>query len=85
MRRTKNSLEISSDEVKSTFEGPEATKKFPPIMTARQAAELLQVPLNTIYDWSSRGKLTQCARRVGKRLLFHRDRLVQLVFNEGVS
>ena len=83
MRKRDNGLGLTATEVASPFWDAELARRYPPIMTAQQAAELLQVPLSTIYDWSSRGLLKTCARRLGKRLRFHRDRLVLTAFNKG--
>jgi excisionase family DNA binding protein len=59
--------------------------KFPPILTVDQAAELLQVPKKTVYDWSSRGLLRSCSKRVGKHLRILRDRLIQVTFQKGIT
>lgn len=63
---------------------PNLASRFPPVLTTDQAAELLQVPKATLYDWSSRGLLKGCARKVGKHLRFFRDRLLLKIFNEGI-
>ena len=47
-------------------------------------ARLLQVPKATIYDWSSRGLLRGCGRKVGKHLRLFRDRLITKIFNDGL-
>ena len=79
-----NNLKLSEQEIKSAFtEGPWA-ERFPPVLTIDQASELIQVPKSTLYDWRSRGLLGRCSRRVGKRVLFVRDRLLQQIFNEGL-
>lgn len=54
-------------------------------MTPLIESSLLHVPKGTIYDWSSRGRLKSCARKVGKHLLFYRDKLLLLVFNQGIN
>lgn len=79
------SLELTSAEIRSAFASGTWAEKFPPILDVELAAELARVPVNTIYDWSSRGQLKGCARRVGKYLRVHRDRLVSLIFNEGIN
>ena len=76
---------LSDAELAHAFADPTWSQRFPPVLTVDQAAELLTVPKATIYDWSSRGLLQNCARRVGKHLRFFRDRLLQQVFNEGLS
>ena len=79
-----NGLKLSEQEIKSAFTVGPWAELFPPVLTIDQAAELLQVPKSTLYDWRSRGLLDRCSRRVGKRVLFIRDRLMQLIFNEGL-
>ena len=54
--------------------------RFPPVLNVSQAAQLLQVPVKTLYEWSSRGRLRSCARRRGKRLFFWRDLLIRELF-----
>jgi excisionase family DNA binding protein len=56
----------------------------PLVLTVDVAAALLRVPKETIYDWSSRGLLKGCCRKVGKHLRFFRERLLQKVFNDGI-
>ena len=84
MRADDKSLELTANEVARTFADPAWAIKYPLILTIDQAAELLQVSKATIYDWSSRGLLKGCCRKVGKHLRFFRDRLVLHVFNEGL-
>ena len=54
---------------------------WPPILKVEEAAKLAREPVRTIYDWSSAGRLTRCARRRGKRLLINRDRFIEEIFN----
>lgn len=72
---------FSVDELTRVFADPESAKRFPAILSVPQAAELLQVPVATIYDWSSRGLLDRCAKKIGKHLRISRDRLIQEAFN----
>jgi excisionase family DNA binding protein len=85
MADKEGSLSLTAREVASAFEDPTWSARFPPVLTVDQAAELLQVPKQTIYDWRSRGLLQNCCRRVGKHLRFVRDRLLFLVFNQGLG
>lgn len=85
MTQADKGLRLNATEVAITFSPTELAHRYPPILTVRQTAELLQVPQNTIYDWSSRGLLAGCARRVGKHLRVYRDRLIHKVFNEGIN
>lgn len=74
-------LKLSDREVAQSFIDPVWATKFPPVMSIEQAAELLQMPIATLYDWRSRGLLNGCCRKVGKRLRFLRDRLMKQIFN----
>lgn len=82
MKRKKHpALNLTKAEISSMFSGGWA-EKFPPILDREMTAALLLVPEATIYDWSSRGLLTGCARGVGRHLRIVRDRLIQRIFNE---
>ena len=78
------SLKLTAREITATFADPVVAAQFPPVLTVEQAAALLQVPSKSIYDWSSRGLLQGCARKVGKHLRLHRDQLLTYIFNEGL-
>lgn len=77
-------LSLTTKEVTQAFSDACWSARYPPVLTCDQAAELLQVPKQTIYDWSSRGLLKGCSRRMGKHLRFFRDRFLLHVFNEGL-
>jgi excisionase family DNA binding protein len=79
------SLKLTKGEIEAPFTAGHWASRYPPVLTVEQAAELLQVPKGTLYDWSSRGLLKACARRVGKHLRFYRDRLIHRIFNEGLE
>jgi hypothetical protein len=81
----KNEVILKSADIQQGFAQPEWAARFPPVLSVSQAADLLQVPVNTIYDWSSRGLLKGCSRRVGKYLRILRDKLLFKTFNEGLS
>lgn len=85
MKRSKDDLQLTKAEVADTFERGEWGTHFPPILSIDQAAELLQIPKQTIYDWRSRGLLKGCGRKVGKHLRFFRDRLILHVMNGGLE
>lgn len=71
---------VRKSDIDRIFSVPELAKQYPPILTVDQAASLLQVPKDTIYEWSSRGRLTNCARKVGKHLRIVRDALIREFF-----
>jgi hypothetical protein len=77
-----DSLGLTDQEIASWFADPLWAKRFGPILGLEQAAEMLDTPPGTLRDWRSRGRLHGCCRRVGKRVLFVRDRLIKRVFNE---
>jgi hypothetical protein len=78
---SKTSLKLSSTEAAALFTDDHWASLFPPVLDVKQAAQLAKVPVRTIYDWSSRRRLDDCASRQGKRLLILRDRFVQYLFN----
>ena len=75
---------ISIEEVRAMFVDEASHNEFPPILSVQQAARLMQVPDRTIYDWSSRGLLRHCSKKVGKHLRILRDRFIQHAFEKGV-
>ena len=85
MRNQNGDLRLSRVEIASAFADPNWASQCPPVLSVEQAARLLQVPKATIYDWSSRGLLCGCGRRVGKYLRLFRDRLIVRIFNEGLT
>jgi hypothetical protein len=83
-RQNDRRVAISIEEVRATFADEANSAAFPPILTVPQAAQLMQVPVGTIHDWSSRGLLRHCSRKVGKHLRILRDRFIQHAFEKGV-
>ncbi|MEI6236848.1 MAG: helix-turn-helix domain-containing protein [Planctomycetota bacterium] len=67
--------QFNQKELESSFSG------YPPILSVDQAAALLQISTKTIYEWSSQGRLSACARKRGKRLLILRDRFIEELFH----
>ncbi|MGE0609852.1 MAG: helix-turn-helix domain-containing protein [Pirellulales bacterium] len=81
----KLSLKLTDAEISAPFSSSFWAERFPPVLTLKQAAELLQVPKATLYDWRSRGMLGKCSRKVGKHVRIYRDRLIKIIFNEGLE
>lgn len=75
-------ISLKTEEIVAAFDTGEWSERFPPVLNIQQAAELLQLSKATLYDWSSRGRLKHCSRKVGKHLRFWRDRLLHVVFNQ---
>ncbi len=78
-------LKLTAKDVAQCFIDPLWSTRYPPILTVDQVSQLLQIPRQTIYDWSSRGLLQGCGRKVGKHLRFFRDRLILHVFTDGLN
>jgi hypothetical protein len=57
----------------------EYAKKYPPLITSGEAAEIARGPIQTIYAWSSEGRLDLFKVRSGRRVLFKRDSFVRFV------
>ena len=66
------------------FADPAWAAKFPPLLTVDEAAQLVQVPKQTVYAWSSQGLLKGCSRKAGKHLRILRDKFILKIFNEGL-
>jgi excisionase family DNA binding protein len=81
----RDSLELTDREIAASFAAPLWGQRFPSVLTLEQAAELLQVPVNTLYQWRSQERLRTCSRKIGKHVRFYRDRLITTVFNEGLT
>jgi excisionase family DNA binding protein len=84
MATNDQNLRLTAREIAAACE-VNGVSTIPPVLTVDEAAALLRVPKQTIYDWSARGLLKGCGRKVGKHLRLFRDRLLQRVFNEGLS
>lgn len=80
----KSSLNLTSREISAPFKEGVYAEKYPPILTIEQAAELLQIPVGTLRDWRSRGRLKSCSAKAGKHIRFYRDRLIKLTFEGGL-
>jgi len=81
MARKNVGLDLKPNEISTAFDMGDWAKRFPPVLSIPQVSELLQIPVATIYDWSSRGLLRGCSRKVGKHLRFWRDRVIHELFN----
>lgn len=68
--------ELTTEEIRSAVDA----EKYPAILNASQAAELLGIAKSTLYRRVSEGAFRSCVRR-GKPLLFWRDRLIQAAFS----
>lgn len=60
-------------------------ERYPPLVTSGQAAEIAQVPIGTLYDWSSRGLLDGLKHRRGRRLLLQRDLFVRFLMSDAAE
>ena len=84
MSRANRSI-LTASEIKIAFSDGTWAETYPPSLSVKQAAELAQVSVGTLYDWSSRGLLARCAKRRGKRLRIWRDRFIEFLFSNDES
>lgn len=59
-------------------------ERFPPLLTAQQAAELLQVSINAIYHLRCEGRLDGTFTKIAGKLRFWRDRLIRRAMTKGL-
>ena len=69
-------MQLATDEIQQAID----RDRFPAVLTPKQAAELFQVSLATIYRWSSEERFSGSVRR-GRPLRFWRDRMVEQFFS----
>ena len=65
------------DTIDSAAAAPACSLTRDEVMTAREVADLLKMPVSTIYELARRGELP--ARRLGRTWRFLRPRLEQLL------
>ena len=82
MPRKDAGCRLTLKEAAALFTDPVWAATYPPLLNVKLAADLLKVPRNTIYAWSSQGLLDDCKARAGKRLVLFRDRLI-VTLSEG--
>jgi hypothetical protein len=62
------SVPLSDAELIAMFGDPLVAKRFPLVLPFAQAADLIQVPAETIRSWRSSGMLDQCSKKLGKHV-----------------
>jgi len=77
MNRPAHFSKLTPSELAAMFADPLWSTKFPPILSVDQSAELAQVPKETIYTWSSQGRMKGCSTRAGKYLRIFRNKFLQ--------
>lgn len=70
---------LSHDEIQKSL----SMESVPPILSTKDLADFLRVPIKTVYVWVGAGHFDGSFRRRGKRLLFWRDRVIEIIFNKG--
>lgn len=73
-------IKLTPAQAAKLFDNPTEANRFPPVMSPREAAVLLGVPLQTLYLWHSKGYLKGCSRKRGKHVLILRDALIAELF-----
>ena len=56
---------------------------LPVIMTFKDVADFFQVSLNTIYHWSSIGRLDKCKFKIGKVVRIDRDKMLKELVSDS--
>lgn len=79
MSSRKTNSVMTPEEIAALFDEPAWATRFPPLLSFAQVAQLLQVPVQTVYGWSSQGLLDACKLFVGKHRRFNRNRLIQII------
>lgn len=59
----------------------EIARRYPPLITVEEAADIARVPRATIHGWSSAGKLDRFKHKCGRRILLRRDEFVRSLLN----
>jgi hypothetical protein len=57
----------------------EYRSKYPQLLTVRQAAEICQRPVKTVYHWSHTNVLDSCKLRHGREIRIVRDCFLTLL------
>ena len=71
---------LSKTEIQQAF-AEDTGPPVPQILTVQELADLVQISPKTIYEWCSKGRLDGAYRKRGKRILFWRNRAIDLIFN----
>lgn len=73
---------LTRDELQRPFSG-EIGKKFPPILSPTQLAELLGCSKSTIYFWIAKGRFAGACVKRGKHRRIWRDRALEIFFADS--
>jgi len=71
---------LSQEEIAAAFQASSGAC-VPAILTAKDLALLIQISVKTLYEWCAKGRLDGAFRKRGKRLLFYRERALDILFN----
>lgn len=71
---------LTADEIARPFTD-DLARRFPPVISPEQLAELLGKSVKTIYHWLAAGRFDGAYRKRGKHVLLWRDRALDLLFN----
>jgi excisionase family DNA binding protein len=77
-----STIGLKPSEIATAFDSEDVRRRFPPILSVPQVAELLGgLSKKTVYMWIAKHRLDGCFRRRGKHVLFWRDRVLDRIFN----
>ena len=72
---------LTNQEVQQAFDDPESAKRFPPILTTSQVADLCQCSISKVQKMSANGEL-DFAKSARGDARFWRNRIVTWLFGE---
>ncbi len=72
---------LTNREIRSAFDAEELSRRYPPVMTVAQVAELCQCSKSLVHKWSSKGVLDFAKSQRGP-VRFWRDRVLAWHFGE---
>lgn len=72
---------LDSSEVASAFDSEDLRRRFPPVLSLRQFADLFQVSVRTAKHWIATGDFKGATTRAGKHRRIWRDLALQIAFS----
>lgn len=74
-------IKLTKKEIAAAFGNDEAGE-FAAVLTMEEVSAMLQVPMSTLKQWKAEGRFDGSFRRVGKRVRWFRDRVIECYFNK---
>lgn len=71
--------------LKQLQKDPHFTSKYGLLLTMELTAAMLNIDISSLYEWSSRGLIDTCRRKLGRRIQIFRDCLLALIARHGLD